>query len=467
MIKIVWAASAIYAGVFFLLGVDRYATFHSGADLGIFSQSIANAAHGMENTYEGASHFAFHFSPILYLCAPFLWLAHSAVALIGIQAVATALVAPGLYLIARKRATEKHAAALACIALLYPPLQGVTFTDFHENGFVPAAVVWLLWAIDARRFGVAAILLALVLSIKEDQAPAMAWLGFVGLAYFVAALRQASPERAAEQRSRRAQGDAIEVARLRRGSFFSGAAIVAAVAVFVLYFTVIRPLAGAHGSWIPEHFYAWGGPGAPTIPLSKQILGRVTYLLEVFVPLAFLPFRSRALILAIPGLVEVLASREPLTYTMGQHYAAVWIPYVLVAFVVAGARLFEANARRGALWVRTSAAASILVLIFFSPLHLAHYLRPLQPSDSATNALIAAVPAQASIGTYDEIYAHLGFYPHAAVGLRGSPEYVIYNRHYASAFWDGVVLPQLRREIAEHAYRVVRRENGVLLLRHT
>jgi uncharacterized membrane protein len=442
----------VCAAVFFLLGVDRYATFHSGADLGIFAQSIANAANGMQNTYEGASHFAFHFSPILYLCAPLLWASHSALALVAIQAAATALVAPGLFLIARKRTSERNAAALACIALLYPPLEGVTFTDFHENGFVPAAAVWLLWAIDARRFWIAGILLALVLCIKEDQAPAMAWLGLGGLAYF----------------------SGTSTTRLRRyarddkaGLTFSAIAIVASFAVFVLYFAVIRPLAGAHGSWIPEHFYAWGSGGAPPIPLSKQILGRMTYLLEIFVPLAFLPFRSRVLLLAVPGFVEVLASREPLTYTMGQHYAAVWIPYVLVAFVIAGSRLLEADGRRGALWARASAALSVLVLAFFSPLHLGHYLRGLRPSDAATRALIARIPPRASIGTYDEIYAHLGFYPRAAVGLRNDPEYVIYNRRYASAFWNGVVLPRLRRELATHAYRVVEAKDDVLLLRRT
>ena len=72
-----------------------------------------------------------------------------------------------------------------------------------------------------------------------------------------------------------------------------------------------------------------------------------TDLLEAFVPLAFLPLRSRAIVLAIPGFAEVLASREPLTYTMGQHYAAVWVPYVLVAFVIAGAKLFARSTRSG------------------------------------------------------------------------------------------------------------------------
>lgn len=434
--RIVWVASAAYAVVFFLLGLDRYLTFHSGADLGIFTQAIANAAYGMRDTYERGSHFAFHFSPILYLCAPLLWLARSAIALIAIQAVATALVAPALYRIARSRTSERNAVALACIALLYPPLQGVTFTDFHEEAFAPAAVAWLLWAIDARRFAIASVLLAVVLCIKEDQAPAMAFLGLAGVAYF--------------------RG------RERGALAFSAIAIAASAVVFVAYFAFIRPMAGAHGGWIPEHFYAWGARG-PVLPFWRQIAGRATYLLEAFVPLAFIPFRSRLLLLAIPGFVEVLASREPLTYTMGQHYAAVWIPYVLVAFAVAGAKLLD-GAARGISWVRASAALCVGVSILFSPLHLGHFLGLPTVQDHEIDTLIATLPKAASIGTYDEIYAHLGFFPNAAVGLRERPSFVLYDRRYASVFWDTSVVPQLRRAVAAGVYHRVAGSEGVVLL---
>jgi uncharacterized membrane protein len=442
--RIVWLATAAYAAIFFMLGLDRYATFHSGADLGIFTQAIANAANGMADTYEHGSHFAFHFSPVLYVLAPLLWLTHSAVALIAVQAVATALIAPALYLIARRRTSERNAAILACIALLYPPLQGVTFTDFHEDGLAPAAVAWLLWAIDARRFAIASLLLLVVLCIKEDQAPAMAFLGIAGLAYF--------------------GSSHDELGMTKRGFVFSAFAIVAAVTVFVGYFLLIRPMTGAHGAWIPEHFYAWGA-GAPGIPVARQIVGRLTYLLEAFAPLAFIPFRSRVLLLALPGFAEVLASREPLTYTMGQHYAAVWIPYVLAAFVVAGARLLHANSPSGRTWVRASAALCILVSIFFSPLHLGHFLGRPNARDAQIRAAIAQLPRDASIGTYDEIYAHLGLFPRASVGVKTHPQYVLFDTHYASVYWDGTVLPQLKQAREAGLYRLEWQSDGVVLLR--
>ncbi len=454
--KAVWAATAAYAVVFFLLGADRYATYHSGTDLGIFTQAIASAFHGFSDTFEGGSHFAFHFSPILYLCWPFLELAHSALALVAIQASATALVAPALYLIARKRTTERNAAILACIALLYPPLEGVTFTEFHENGLVPAAVAWLLWAIDSRRFGIAVALLIVTLCVKEDQAPAMAFLGICALLYFRGPSTPGLRPSARDDKGKRS----VDIA----GVTFSATAVLLSIIVFVAYFLLIVPAVGGQAGWTPEHFYHWGGSGAPPIPLDRQIVGRLTYLLEAFVPLAFIPLRSRVMLLSLPGFAEVLGSREPLTYTMGQHYAAVWIPYVLVAFAIAGADLFEQQVRRATGWVRASAILCVLVSIFFSPLHLGHFLRLPNASDSATNALIAKIPSGASIGTYGEIYAHLGFFPHAAVGLRRHPEYVIYDTAYRSTYWNGTVLPQIDQAVAAGVYRVIARRDGVLLL---
>ncbi|MBV8283771.1 MAG: DUF2079 domain-containing protein [Candidatus Eremiobacteraeota bacterium] len=435
--RVVAACTVAYAVLFFVLGWDRYATFHSGADLGLFAQTIAGAFAGFRNTFEASNHFTYHFSPILYLCAPAMWLTHSALSLVLIQSVATASIAPALYLIARRRASDRDAAIVACVALLYPPLHGVTFTDFHEVAFAPAAVAWLLWAIDARRFGIAYALLAVVLAIKEDQAPAMAFLGATAIAYFV---------------PRRERG----------GITFGLVAVLSSMALFEVYFGIVRALAGATTPWHPEHFYAWIGY-AQAEPIGRQIAERFTYLVEAFLPLAFVPFRSRALVLALPGFVEVLASREPLTYTMGQHYAAVWVPYVLVAFAIGGARLLSERGTVGKRWIWTSAALCVAISAFFSPLHLGHFLRPLQPQDAATEALIGRIPTDASVGTYDEIYAHLGFYPRAQIGLDGDPQFVIADSRYASVTWNGKYLPRLRAEVASGAYRIVASIDGVTL----
>jgi uncharacterized membrane protein len=439
--RAVATATIVYAAVFFVLGAARYETFHSGADLGLFVQTIATGFHGFHNTVEGTSHFAYHFSPILYVLVLPLWLAHSPLVLVATQAIATALVAPPLYAMARRRTNDWNAAALACIALLYPPLQGVTFTDFHEVAFVPAAIVALLWAIDARRFAWAALFAAIALASKEDQATALAFVGIVGAIYF--GRRQERPAR-----------------------MFCIGVTLASIVVFVTYFTLVRALAGASGGWIPQHFYAWSGY-SQALPLNVQIAGRLTYLLEAFVPLAFLPLRSRTIVLAVPGFAEVLASREPLTYTMGQHYAAVWIPYVLVAFVIAGTRMFSRSQRGGQRWAWSAAALCAIVSIAFSPLHIGHFVRIPNARDAEMRATLGALPAQAEVGTYDELYSHLGFDPNARIGVRANPTYVVYDDRYASAHWNSAILPAIRSATRQGLYAVASDRDGIIVLRRT
>lgn len=431
-------ASALYAAIFFALGVDRYVTYHSGADLGLFVQTIASAFSGFSNTLEGQSHFAYHFSPVLYLCAPFVWLTHSAIALIAIQAIATSLIAPALFAIARSRVDERFAAALACTALLYPPLQGVTFTEFHETAFIPATIAWLLYAIDAKRFRLALVLVAFALCIKEDQAPAMIWLALALLAW--------RPTRVDP-----------------RARAFAFATIALSLAVFVGYFALVRPLAGVTEAWHPSHFYAWTASNTAIDPVQKQILGRLTYLAEAFIPLAFIPLRSPAIVLALPGFLEVLASKEPLTYTMGQHYPAVWIPYVLVAFVLGACALWSRREAAARVALRASVGICIVIELVASPLHLGHFLGPRTAHHAQIDRFVAMVPATASVGTHDEIYAHLGFVRGAAIGLATAPQYALFDDTYVSTAWDNVVKPALEREIGAGVYHPVASTDRITL----
>lgn len=440
--RAVWIGSALYAVVLTLLGIDRYATYHSGADLGEFVQTVASAFGVFGDTAEGGSHYLHHFSPILYLAAPALLLAHSPVALIALQAIAGALVAPAIYLITRSRAPQRVALLAGFVALVYPPLVGVTFTDFHENGFAPAAIAWLIWAVDRRRFFVAALFVLAALAIKEDEALV---LGAVALLYVLAALRR----------------------RDATGAWFGAATIAAAALAFAGYFSIVRPLAGAQGPWFAIDYFA--GHSFDTPHGSAIVLGRVSFLLEVFVPLAFVPLRTPWILFAVPGLVEVLASRWSITYTNGQHYAGVWIAYVLAAFAVGLAAIARDRAPRAAAFAGASLALCVLNLAVASPTHWRHYLRPRDAHDAALDALVDRVPGGAGVATYDEVYSHLGFDPAAQIGFSPDPEpaYALFDERYDGGAWLDTYRPRLRELVREGRYVPVASEDGATLYRRT
>ena len=432
------AACVVYAVALTLLGADRYASYHSGADLGEFVQTIATPFSGFGDTPEGGSHFLHHFSPVLYLCSPLLLLAHSPIALIAIQALAGALVAPPIFLLVRKRAGDRLALLAAGVTLLYPPLVGVTFTDFHENGFAPAAIAWLAWAVDARRWGWAALFVVLGLAIKEDEA-----LMFIVL------------------------GAGFAIWGGRRGDLpltrFAAATAVTGVLTLALYFAVVRPLAGGHDAWFALTYIT--DPAAHQSGLAA-VLGRLSFLLEALVPLCFVPLFGWSVSIVLPGLIEVLSSQWSITYTMGQHYAGVWVGEMLVAYALTLASL---AGRRGPRFASRLAVASLVICVLnlslASPTHWRHYLAPVNAHDRVIDAFIAALPPDAAVGTHDEIYSHLGFDPNARLEWASQPEYVLVDNTYPSQAWQDTGRKALADLVAHHVYALVRAQDGVELYR--
>ncbi len=429
----IWLASALYAIVYTVLGARRYATYHAGSDLGLFTQSIAAAFSGFANTTEGASHFTFHFSPILYLCAPFLIALHSPLALVAIQAIAGALVAPPLYLLARKRLPDSLASGVALVALVYPPLAGVTFADFHENGFAPAATLWLIWAVDAGRLRTAALAALAALAIKEDQAVLLAGVGIVAAVWYAR------------------DGDA------RRARFAFAVSIVA-LATFVSFFTIVRGAAGATTPWAPTHFYAWGHADARG-EAPWYSIGRPAYVLEALVPLAFVALASPAIVLALPGFTEVLASHESITYTMGQHYAGVWIGYVLAAFALGLANVYARSPVVATRLLRASLVACVLVLAVASPTHWGHNLHARVAHDRARDRVLARLEPGLDVGASDALYAHLGFDPRARLGLDGAPRYALVDAKDRTSFFDAHWAPIVAS--AASPYRLLWEDDGL------
>ncbi|HEX4014097.1 MAG TPA: DUF2079 domain-containing protein [Candidatus Cybelea sp.] len=374
--RFLWIGCAVYAALFASLGTIKYDVHRNLVDFGIFAQTAASAFGCFCNPIEG-SHWSFHFSPILYVAGAAVTLVHSPLTLVALQAIAGALVAPPVYALVRQARNDVTAARLAAVAAwLYPPLAGLIFGDFHENGFAPAAVAWTLYAFESGSI-VGTIAGAIVtLSIKEDQAIFLAIAGALG------AWKYRGTER----------------------GFVAGAIAVASVLVFAAFFAIIQPHAASASAlpWQPLRFYAWSGAGA--LPLFGGVLARLGFIVLAFAPLLFLPFRSAAMWLAAAPLAEVLLSRMPATFTMGSHYAGAWIGYVAFAFALALRKI--APSRLRAILV-ACIALSLVELAVADPLHPRLNLRPIQQRDVDLDAFLQSLPRGLSLATQEEAYTHL------------------------------------------------------------
>ena len=431
-----WFLALGYAIVFSVLGAIRYAVHKNYVDFGIFLQTSVSAFGCFCNQIEG-SHWAFHFSPILYVVGAILAVWHSPLVLVFVQAVAGALTLPAVYGLVRRRSDGNIARLATLVVALYPALGGLVFNDFHENGFAPAAVTWLLWAFDGGFIGATCIFALITLCIKEDQAIFLAIAGAVG--------------------AWRLRGTPL--------GRMSGAISIASLAVFVLFFFVIQPHAALESAWAPVRFYSWTAADFHDL-FFRGILTRLGFIVLVFAPLMFLPFRSSMLWLAVPPLAEVLLSRIPTTYTMGTHYTGAWIGYVIVAFAFALRALPGPVAKR---MLFGCLALCIMELAVADPLHPGMTLRPIQKRDVALDRALGWVPRNASVATQEEAYSHLALTdPQARLlpeqsDIIPSACYVLIDNDYPHS----VILLEygkaFRRLVKDGVYRLIRREGNIAL----
>lgn len=166
------------------VGVFRCLTFSApNYDLGIF----ANTAYNLKtkfiqyNTCERdalITHFQVHVSPILYVVTPFYLLFPSAVTLQVIQAAVVASSVIPVYFICKKRAfSNKLTLALCFIAVFFSALSTGTFYDFHENAFLPAFILWMIYFYEAKKNVPMFVFAALTLCVKEDASVYVAFFG--------------------------------------------------------------------------------------------------------------------------------------------------------------------------------------------------------------------------------------------------------------------------------------------------
>ncbi len=453
------------------LACVRWTMWTYGSDTGTFSQVISNVPRGFTDSIElGGTHFRTHWSPILAVLWPVVALTRSPLSLQIVQVLLIALCALPLYAIIAHYAGEAWATRCAILALIYPPLLANTFSEFHELAFYPVLTLAMIWAADrARWIWFSIFALALVL-IRED---ACLDLVFVGLVLgTIGLMRRRSQERGL------LAGEPLEPERLAVAGF--GLALLSAGSLAVYVFVVLPRL----GSWAPSHFYQYPfahGPLQTALAIFTHPVefvqaiatrGRLTYMLEAFVPLALLPFFTRWTLLALPGFAGVLLSSDGSVWRMGMHYVLLWAPWMVLAASWALVRIAQERSERiAARWWNLAVALCVLFLIAFNPMHPAHYLKaaPYQHSADVTKAF-SCVPQNARVATHDEWYAHEALlFPNVTEipdDLTGYRSYLVFARDWQNGHF-AQLHPKIEAAQANGTFRVICTFGNVQVLQST
>lgn len=438
----------LWSGLAFVLlavaAAVRVADWSYGADTGTFIQIVRDGWGPMRNGVEQTTHYRFHWSPLLALLTPLLLVAGpwGGLVLQLITAAAAVACAPLLGALAG-RLLPQLAGRIGAVALLYPPLVAVGFGEFRDLVLLtPLALGWLL-ALERRRWSVAGVLALAMALLREDVCLELL---LIGGAFAVLAWRDGDRPRAG-------------------ATAFAAAAGLVSVAIY--RFAVLPRV----GPWPPSHFYEYPfahGPGALLLaPFTHPLaffaavltFGRLTYLLEALIPLAFVPLRSRRALAALPGFAIVLLANSGLVWRMGMHYAALWIPWLLHALAAALARF-----RRPARWTNAILVLCAIALVFFSPLHPAHYLRPSYHALGDARRAFACVPADATVATHDEWYTALAATRSGIMVLGDDPppaRYLVVASDWPNHDVQTLVLPRVDARVRAGTYRAVCRFGNV------
>ncbi|MET0593700.1 MAG: DUF2079 domain-containing protein, partial [Polyangiaceae bacterium] len=317
-------AYGFYFSKYTLFMHRRFGTY--GFDLGQYDNIFWTTLHGhpMQCNPLGITtnwgELGNHADLAVFFLLPFYAIRPNAETLLVMQSVIIALGAIPIYLFAARRLPSAYAAILALAYLLYAPLHGANFYDFHYQPLAATFVLFTIYFIDAKRWILGALTFVVALTCREDIS--------VGLAVFGIYL-------------------------LLSGHRPRAGAIIAVCSV--VYFGVMRfaimPSFGP--SWfadifkdlypLPDGPATYGGvmQTLMTNPayVFKTLLtaDKLRYFLQIVTPIAFLPLRRVHLLPAlIPGSIFTLMSTGygPTT-DIAFQYSGHFLPYVFAGSALA------------------------------------------------------------------------------------------------------------------------------------
>lgn len=406
--RALWALIVVVGGLFYVLALLRWATFHNETfDLAFYARiSWALARFDPNESIVGGHFLGLHISPVLL---PLGWLGHlfgQVPVLLLAQSAAVALTAWPLASVGARRFGDAGGLATAIAWLLYPNVSHVATFEMHPGTLAVLPIAWALDAVD--RGSTRGLVLATlgVIACREDLAMVTAMIGLL-------AVWRARP-----------WGDAPSWRGLARAGWWVAGTSVAYVLLFAL---VIHPAFAPEQGSMELHFGRWGTsaasaagyllthPGELIAHLAQP--NRLLYLPKILAPLALLPLLApRWLLAAAPVLAINLVSVFPTTTWIDSHYLTPAVP-VLIVGAVEGAevllrRLRSAASDRAGRWI-------LLVPVVISHLiaggtpasawFVFHSWRAFVPDGrtDAARAVVARIPPDASVQGPDELLPHL------------------------------------------------------------
>jgi uncharacterized membrane protein len=459
--------TAVAGIVYAVYGLLRFRRFRDGTfDLVIFDQAIRGYAHFRapasiaRGVADGSStHFLVlgdHWSPVLALLAPLYWIHDGPATLIVAQALLFALAIPPLWVFTR-RLLGPGAAYFVCgaYALSFPIASALAF-DFHEVAFVPVLTAVMAERMQAGRRWHAILAAAGLLLVKEDMGLLVA--GYGGYLFLI---------------KERRLGLSFMAGGLA-ATWLSSRVLIPAFGGSASFYWAYSQLGGTVAG------AAWHVVTHPLQTLRILVTPRVkvSTMLSLAAPLAFVPLASPMVVAAVPLLLErMLATGFPAWWTADYHYDAFIVMILILAAVDGAARLqrlahahLRATRRVPLAWVWAAAACAAAAAAFpASPLgqllHPTYYT--VNARVRAAAAAVSAVPDGALVEAADYIGPRLSGRAQVLL-LDGTPRWapwaVVDTRGLDFPFCSPAQQAALAGYLEAHGYTQVFSSDGYVVL---
>lgn len=293
-------------------------------DLSMFDYMMYYTLKGelMAEPFHGywGSHFAIHFTPILFFIVPLYLIFKGPLFLVYLQVLTCGLSAFVLYLIAKKEFTKKYVALLISVTyLLYRPFLNGLMYDFHPEMFFPLFVFLGYYFLAYRKnYALYFLSITLALLIKENMA---IYIFFFGLFLFFKFKKE-----------RR-----IGLITAAYSLFY----FIMALEIIIPYF---RHQLGLKGRF--EFLVLWYDSGDSVYEVMKNLIISphtifqsmpwatvIPKFFNLVASLLFIPFFSLFILLIIPPVFVLATSKSPVMYGFGLHYVAGILPFLFLALV--------------------------------------------------------------------------------------------------------------------------------------
>ncbi|MGC8896329.1 MAG: DUF2079 domain-containing protein [Candidatus Bathyarchaeia archaeon] len=372
-----------YIAILSLIVLVRHYSFETSTwDLGIFSQACYTTLNGKLFYYTaelyanpGGSIFGVHFSPILFSVLPFYAVFPAPETLLIIQTIVLAIGVYPTFFIAKEILNSKTLGIIFSAFYLFNPLiYSVNIFDFHPDAFFVPLALFSLYFFMKERWNFYFVFMWLSCLAKEFMS-----LGFLTFAV---------GELLLERKHIRAWLKGKEPCQKK--TLVLILTIITSLSWFLIATLLIRlfnpnpPSGFVEGSpWEilggnPLNPSSWLNIGSFNFlgAIKFELQSKLFFLITILIPLAFLPIfkLSRFLPVLFWLLLAFLSNYAPY-YTLGFHYSALFIPFLIVAAVegfrnfCARFKLEKSESHKIAKKLLLVGVLSSLTLIFtFSPI---------------------------------------------------------------------------------------------------